>query len=296
MSNGARLSAVIVVVAVAAIGLYFAFMTPSGPARTENPKAPVDALVSPDSAQGIGEMTGSAAADAGAANGAPAPEAFGAGSGTLSVPGTTDSPAATTGGPGASAGSLTGGAAGAAAATTANSTRPVTPVTPVTPTGSGVAGSSTTGTSSGGAVVPPVKVVAAPAAPAASTTQYTIKSGDTLEGIARAQMGDGQKWQLIATANPGLDPKALKIGQKINIPASTTTVSKDKTAAPAGSSTAAAPNTYTVQKGDTLMELSRKFYGNDAEWRRILEANATTLKGDPKAIAPGMKLVIPAKR
>jgi nucleoid-associated protein YgaU len=287
---------VIVVVAVAAIGLYFAFMTPSGPGHVlGNPEAPVDALVAPDAAAGIGEMTGSAAADAGAANGAPAPEAFGAGSGTISVPGTTDSPAATTGGPGASAGSLTGGAAGAAAATNANSTRPVTPVTPVTPTGSGVAGSSTTGTSSGGAVVPPVKVVAAPAAPAAGTTQYTIKSGDTLEGIARAQMGDGQKWQLIAAANPGLDPKALKIGQKITIPASTATASKDKAPAPAGSSTAA-PNTYTVQKGDTLIELSRKFYGNDAEWKRILEANATTLKGDAKAIAPGMKLVIPAKR
>ena len=293
MSNGARLSAVIVVVAVAAIGLYFAFMTPSGPARTENPTAPVDALVAPDAAAGIGEMSGSAAAAAGADNGAPAPEAFGAGSGTIAVPGTTNSAGSAAAAPGAGAGSIAGGAAGAAAATNANSTRPVTPVTPVTPTGSGAAGSSTTGTSSGGAVVPPVKVVAAPAA---GTTQYTIKSGDTLEGIARTQMGDGQKWQLIAAANPGLDPKALKIGQKITIPASTGTASKDKAAAPAGSSTAAAPNTYTVQKGDTLIELSRKFYGNDAEWKRILEANAATLKGDAKAIAPGMKLVIPAKR
>ena len=291
MSNGARLSAVIVVVAVAAIGLYFAFMTPSGPARTENPKAPVDALVAPDAAAGIGEMSGSAAAAAGADNGAPAPEAFGAGSGTISVPGTTDPAGSTIAAPGAGAGSIAGGAAGAAAAN-ANSTRTATPVTP---TGSGTAGSSTTGTASGGAVVPPVKVVAPPATPAAGTTQYTIKSGDTLEGIARTQMGDGQKWQLIAAANPGLDPKALKIGQKITIPASTTTASKDKAAAPAGSSTAA-PNTYTVQKGDTLIELSRKFYGNDAEWKRILEANATTLKGDAKAIAPGMKLVIPAKR
>ncbi len=291
MSNGARLSAVIVVVAVAAIGLYFAFMTPSGPARTENPKAPVDALVAPDAAAGIGEMSGSAAAAAGADNGAPAPEAFGAGSGTISVPGTTDPAGSTIAAPGASAGSIAGGAAGASAAN-ANPTRTATPVTP---TGSGTAGSATTGTASGGAVVPPVKVVTAPATPAAGTTQYTIKSGDTLEGIARAQMGDGQKWQLIAAANPGLDPKALKIGQKITIPASTTTASKDKAAAPAGSSTAA-PNTYTVQKGDTLIELSRKFYGNDAEWKRILEANATTLKGDAKAIAPGMKLVIPAKR
>ncbi|RLS22608.1 MAG: LysM peptidoglycan-binding domain-containing protein [Planctomycetota bacterium] len=291
MSNGARLSAVIVVVAVAAIGLYFAFMTPSGPARTENPKAPVDALVAPDAAAGIGEMSGSAAAAAGADNGAPAPEAFGAGSGTISVPGTTDPAGSTIAAPGAGAGSIAGGAAGAAAAN-ANSTRTATPVTP---TGSGTAGPASTGTASGGAVVPPVKVVTAPATPAAGTTQYTIKSGDTLEGIARTQMGDGQKWQLIAAANPGLDPKALKIGQKITIPASTTTASKDKAAVPAGGSTAA-PNTYTVQKGDTLIELSRKFYGNDAEWKRILEANATTLKGDAKAIAPGMKLVIPAKR
>jgi len=290
---------VIVVVAVAAIGLYFAFMTPSGPARTENPKAPVDALVAPDAAAGIGEMSGSAAAAAGADNGAPAPEAFGAGSGTISVPGTTNSAGSAAAAPGAGAGSIAGGAAGAAAATNANSTRTgiaVTPATPVTPTGSGASGSSTTGTASGGAVVPPVKVVAAPAAPAAGTTQYTIKSGDTLEGIARTQMGDGQKWQLIAAANPGLDPKALKIGQKITIPAGSATASKDKTAAPAGSTTAAAPNTYTVQKGDTLIELSRKFYGTDGEWKRILEANATTLKGDAKAIAPGMKLVIPAKR
>ena len=292
MSNGARLSAVIVVVAVAAIGLYFAFMTPSGPGHVlGNPEAPVDALVAPDAAAGIGEMTGSAAADAGAANGAPPPEAFGAGSGTIAVPGTTDPAGSTIAAPGASAGSVAGGAAGAAAAN-ANSTRTATPVTP---TGSGTAGSATTGTASGGAVVPPVKAVTAPATPAAGTTQYTIKSGDTLEAIARTQMGDGQKWQLIAAANPGLDPKALKIGQKITIPASTATASKDKAAAPAGSSTAA-PNTYTVQKGDTLIELSRKFYGNEAEWKRILEANATTLKGDAKAIAPGMKLVIPAKR
>jgi nucleoid-associated protein YgaU len=283
---------VIVVVAVAAIGLYFAFMTPSGPGHVlGNPEAPVDAVVAPDAAAGIGEMTGSAAADAGAANGAPPPEAFGAGSGTIAVPGTTDKAGSTIAAPGASVGSVAGGTAGAAAAN-ANSTRTATPVTP---TGSGTAGSATTGTTSGGAVVPPVKVVNAPATPAAGTTQYTIKSGDTLEGIARAQMGDGQKWQLIAAANPGLDPKALKIGQKITIPASTATATKDKAAAPAGSSTAA-PNTYTVQKGDTLIELSRKFYGNDAEWKRILEANATTLKGDAKAIAPGMKLVIPAKR
>ncbi|RLS47386.1 MAG: LysM domain-containing protein [Planctomycetota bacterium] len=290
MSNGARLSAVIVVVAVAAIGLYFAFMTPSTK-RTENPKAPVDALVSPDSAQGIGELSGSAAASAGDANGAPAPEAFGAGSGTIAVPGTTD-PAAAKAGSAAAAGTVAGAAASGA---TAPGMKAGGSASPVTPTGSGATGVAATGTGSGAIVAPPVKAKADPVPPAASTSQYTIKSGDTLEGIARTQMGDGQKWQLITAANPGLDPKALKIGQKINIPAPGATSSKDKITASAASSSAAAPNTYTVQKGDTLMELSRKFYGSDTEWKRILDANAN-LKGDAKAIAPGMKLIIPAKK
>lgn len=277
MSNGARLSAVIVVVAVAAIGLYFAFMTPSTPS-TENPKAPVDALVSPDPAQGIGELTGAAAASAGDANGAPPPEAFGAGSGSISVP-ATDSGAPNTVAPATGTAAAAGASAGGAAGRTA---------TPVTPTG----------VQGGGAVIapPPVTVKVDPVPAPSSTTQYTIKSGDTLEGIARTQMGGGQKWQQIVAANPGLDPKALKIGQKITIPTAGTATSQEKASAPAGSSTTAAPNTYTVQKGDTLIELSRKFYGSETEWKRILEANAGTLKGDAKAITPGMKLVIPAKR
>ena len=289
MSNGARLSAVIVVVAVAAIGLYFAFMTPSTPS-TENPKAPVDALVSPDPAQGIGELTGAAAASAGDANGAPPPEAFGAGSGSISVP-ATDSGAPKTGAPATGAAVAAGASAGSAAAAGRTAT-------PVTPTGSVSAGGSATGVQGGGAAIPapPVAVKVDPAPASSGSTQYTIKSGDTLEGIARTQMGSGQKWQQIVAANPGLDPKALKIGQKITIPAAGTTTSQEKAAAPAGSSATAAPNTYTVQKGDTLIELSRKFYGSETEWKRILEANATTLKGDAKAITPGMKLVIPAKR
>ena len=51
-----------------------------------------------------------------------------------------------------------------------------------------------------------------------------------------------------------------------------------------------------MQKGDTLVALSRKFYGGDGDWKRILEANRSLLKGDPASLKPGMKLTIPAKR
>ena len=47
---------------------------------------------------------------------------------------------------------------------------------------------------------------------------YTVKKGDTLYGIARTHYGDGKQWQKIASANPGLSPTSLKVGQTITLP------------------------------------------------------------------------------
>ena len=54
----------------------------------------------------------------------------------------------------------------------------------------------------------------------------------------------------------------------------------------------AAPETYTVVKGDTLGGIARKFYGKASQWTRIQEANKDLLKGKT-VILPGMKLAIP---
>ncbi len=47
---------------------------------------------------------------------------------------------------------------------------------------------------------------------------YTVKPGDTLWKIAAAKYGDGRKWQQIVSANPGLTPQKLKVGQTIMLP------------------------------------------------------------------------------
>jgi nucleoid-associated protein YgaU len=49
---------------------------------------------------------------------------------------------------------------------------------------------------------------------------------------------------------------------------------------------------YTVQKGDTLYKLARRFYNDQARWRDIWEANKTRLR-DPDTLLVGMKLIIP---
>ena len=61
---------------------------------------------------------------------------------------------------------------------------------------------------------------------------------------------------------------------------------------PAG--TASAPSgSYTVQKGDTLSKISKQFYGDANNYKKIFDANRDQLK-DPDKIQPGQVLRIPS--
>ncbi len=48
--------------------------------------------------------------------------------------------------------------------------------------------------------------------------KYTIQKGDTLWKIASTSYGDGKQWPRIASANPGLSPSTLQVGQTIMLP------------------------------------------------------------------------------
>jgi nucleoid-associated protein YgaU len=56
--------------------------------------------------------------------------------------------------------------------------------------------------------------------------------------------------------------------------------------------TAASPQTYTVQSGDTLSAIAKRFYGNANEYMDIFNANRDQLS-DPDMIKPGQVLKIP---
>ncbi len=60
--------------------------------------------------------------------------------------------------------------------------------------------------------------------------------------------------------------------------------------APSAASGQAQPRTYTVQPGDTLSGIGRRF---GMDWRRIYEINRATIGSDPNLIRPGQVLVIP---
>ena len=57
-------------------------------------------------------------------------------------------------------------------------------------------------------------------------------------------------------------------------------------------STTEAFKQYTVQRGDTLQKISKKFYGTTKRWKKIYNANTSVLKG-PDKIYVGQVINIP---
>ena len=51
---------------------------------------------------------------------------------------------------------------------------------------------------------------------------------------------------------------------------------------------------YSVQPGDSLSKIAKKFYGNASAWNKIFQANKDTIS-NPDLIRPGQVLRIPAK-
>jgi nucleoid-associated protein YgaU len=50
---------------------------------------------------------------------------------------------------------------------------------------------------------------------------------------------------------------------------------------------------YTVEPGDTLSHIARKYYGNHLQWDKIYQANKPIMK-NPDYIYVGQKIVIPS--
>ncbi len=50
---------------------------------------------------------------------------------------------------------------------------------------------------------------------------------------------------------------------------------------------------HKVAKGDTLYSLARMYYGEQARWKDVYEANRATIGMDPNQIRVGQRLTIP---
>ncbi len=49
---------------------------------------------------------------------------------------------------------------------------------------------------------------------------------------------------------------------------------------------------HIVRRGETLSNISYRYYGSAAKWRKILDANRKVIE-DPRKLRPGTRLIIP---
>ncbi|MGW1124030.1 BTAD domain-containing putative transcriptional regulator [Streptomyces sp. NPDC002526] len=138
---------------------------------------------------------------------------------------------------------------------------------------------------------------------AASADSYTVRDvrpAESLWSIAEDRLGDGNRWQEIATLNEGrvmTDGTVfhaqgfLQPGWKLRMPAGTG-------AAPEAA--ASSGGTATVRPGDSLGAIADRELGDPARYGEIFELNrGTELPGggtftNPDLIIPGQKLKLPA--
>ncbi len=129
--------------------------------------------------------------------------------------------------------------------------------------------------------------------PAAGT--YTIAAGDTFSSIAAKLYGNRNLYHVIEKANPTVDSRKLKIGQKINVPAAPTvaTVSESVNDTRTITGTIDTTKQYRVQPGDTLHKISQKLYGKTKFWAAIYDLNKDSIGPDAGRIKIGMVLNLP---
>ena len=134
---------------------------------------------------------------------------------------------------------------------------------------------------------------------------YTVQSGDTLYNICKKQYGDAGLHGKLAEYNKLADGKALKLDQKLVLPAREVLEGKalPYSAKPAAPSTvkplvdgplnqaAVTTATYEVASGDTLTSIARAF---DVTVAKVVELNPA-LKGREGQLRLGEKLTLPKK-
>jgi len=187
------------------------------------------------------------------------------------------------------------GAASVASAPTSIGSGQIVPIVPTRPAAATAATTTT---------VPPatrpLATAAQPTPAAAAPGTYTIKSGDTLSGIATRLYNNEARWVEIAQANPLVDPTRLKVGQVLRLPGASAPASNGgaanggaRTAAPAAA--AGAAGTYTVKSGDTLSSIALRTLGDRGKWRAIYNLNRQTIGPNENNIEEGMVLKLPPK-
>ncbi|MGA2542620.1 MAG: LysM peptidoglycan-binding domain-containing protein [Verrucomicrobiota bacterium] len=136
-------------------------------------------------------------------------------------------------------------------------------------------------------VTPPVAPPVVPAATGGSV--YVIAHGDLLSTIATK---NGVTLKALEDANPGLDPKKLQIGHKLQIPASAAVASADvpKAGADATATASGDATIYIVKSGDVLVRIAKAHNTSVKAIEALNDMKTSSIKAGQKLKVPVMKM------
>jgi nucleoid-associated protein YgaU len=120
--------------------------------------------------------------------------------------------------------------------------------------------------------------------PSMDVKEKTVLLAGNIDGIAKVDD------RLHVGARPAASVATTAPGSTIGTGTGKVHMSADETPSPAWQS-----RTYTVEKGDTLSKIAKKFYGDASDYPIIFDANKPMLS-DPDKIYPGQVLRIPAQK
>ncbi len=132
---------------------------------------------------------------------------------------------------------------------------------------------------------------------------HTVRRlGETLIAISNWYTGTADNWKRLVDVNNGINPRRIRVGDKIRIPEA---LMKTHQPMPADFMTLKAPQKTVPSRvepppyvhiirrsGETLVAISRWYTGSADNWKRLVDAN----KGlNPRRVRVGDKILIPGE-
>ena len=129
---------------------------------------------------------------------------------------------------------------------------------------------------------------------------YVVKRGESFFTITKKLFGTVRYFPEVQKANPDVDPRRLRPGQVIAVPAPAGATLREEFIATPENMKPKAPKVYLeqdtthlIRPGETLEGISKKYYDRRQKWRHIFRANLGRIRS-PKRLKPGIRIVIPA--
>lgn len=125
---------------------------------------------------------------------------------------------------------------------------------------------------------------------------HTVVRGEIMQDIAKLYYGKALMWNVIARANPRVDPLKLREGMTLRIPLDPNNI-QGLVETPEGIQTTTSESAdpvveYLVQPGDSLSRIAQKYYGSARHADFIYQSNRDTLRS-MDSIRVGQTLKLP---